>query len=166
MISHESPSDLIAAEIEAIIQEEINSQIFPELTEESDAGLEQVSNLDVEESVAAETAPIEATVSKETIETPVNEDENTTEAKAFIEESNENVVEAVENEDFIDYTVKIGSPSQESVSIPEVEESLCVVPLIETILKDAPIDENDGPRSKHLKQALRKALNNTVKSCR
>ena len=65
-----------------------------------------------------------------------------------------------------EYTVPIGSPSQEKTAIPEIDESLVAIPLIETILKDAPVDENDGPRAKHFKQALRKALNNTVKSCR
>ena len=72
-------------------------------------------------------------------------------------------------ETFVEYTVNIGSPTQETVAILEIEDTLEAVPLVEEtaiFLKDAPIDEKDGPRAKHLKQALRKALNNTVKSCR
>ena len=68
--------------------------------------------------------------------------------------------------DFIEYTVNIScSPSKEKENETVVEIPAVPV-LIESILNDAPIDENDGPRAKHFKQALRKALNNTVKSCR
>lgn len=186
MMSQDCPNDLIetvTAEIEAIIQEEINSQ---NLLAES------------EETVAAEVSEVEKTVNEDkveveneeliaSVEIAENETEETETSEKLVEEPQpeipvENQLEMVEptsttetvvnevNEvkaDIVaEYTVQIGSPSQEKIAFPDLDENLTAVPLIETILKDAPIDENDGPRAKHFKQALRKALNNTVKSCR
>mgnify|MGYP006350776189 CR=1 FL=1 len=160
MISHESPSELIAAEIEAIIQEEINSQASPELVEEDVIVTSQNISEDVEVS--------DNLIQVQEVDEPA--EENATEENLNVvvstEDNSEKDTELPEKDNFIDYTVNIGSPSQELVSISEVQESLVTVPLVESFLKDAPVDENDGPRAKHLKQALRKALNNTIKSCR
>lgn len=190
MMSQDSPSDLIdtvTAEIEAIIQEELNSQNNLVNTEESTTSPAAEPEIASSEDTIGPTSVIENSVEPiQLSEEPTEEINNTENIGNLLElskcESNEEVshdVPIVENVEPIvnevpeekeeivaEYTVQIGSPSQEKTAVPEVDENLVAVPLIETILKDSPIDENDGPRAKHFKQALRKALNNTVKSCR
>jgi hypothetical protein len=190
MMSQDSPSDLIdtvTAEIEAIIQEEINSQNNLVNTEESTTSPAAEPEIASSEDTIGHTSAIENSVEPIQPSEELTEEINNTEnignlLEVSKRESNEEtsydvpIVENVEQivnevpeekeEIVAEYTVQFGSPSQGKTAVPEVDENLVAVPLIETILKDAPIDENDGPRAKHFKQALRKALNNTVKSCR
>lgn len=186
MMSQESPSDLIdtvTAEIEAIIQEEINSQNNLVQAEESATSpvaepeivtVEDKIDTAVIENSAEQIQPTES-ANGEIINTEIlsevfkHESSEVASNNATIVENAEHIAREVledKEEIFAEYTVQIGSPSQEKTYLSEADENLVVIPLIETILNDAPVDENDGPRAKHFKQALRKALNNTVKSCR
>lgn len=197
MMSQDDPNDLInsvTAEIEAIIQEEMNSQnsglpveVLLEESQPTEVQLPQ-EQAEVVESVQNEQEQIvvEETTDSNDVSTEkqevfaseiendhavINEESITESSPSNPENDSEQVdtetTEVVEEkEQFVEYTVNIGSPSQERDIIAEISENINPIPLIETILTDAPIDENDGPRAKHLKQALRKALNNTVKSCR
>lgn len=186
MMSQDNSNDLIetvTAEIEAIIQEEINSQIAlaiseenatPSVSETEETVNEDMVKIENEEQLApVESAAEEIKASEELVEepqheVPVENQVGNLEHVAILE-TGVNEVNKVKDDIVTEYTVHIGSPSQEEkISVPDLEENIAVVPapLIETILRDAPIDENDGPRARHFKQALRKALNNTVKSCR
>lgn len=189
MMSHDSPNDLIetvTAEIEAIIQEEINLQNFPVPADSEENVAAEVS--EVEQAVNEGKVEVETEKFIASVEIAENKIEETETSENLVEEHQPEIpvekqlemveftsaTETVVNEvnevkaDIVaEYTVQIGYPSQEEkITVLDVNENLTAVPLIETILKDAPIDENDGPRAKHFKQALRKALNNTVKSCR
>ena len=179
MISHEDPNDLIesvTAEIEAIIQEEINSQnvstpteaaVEPEVQQEAEKV--ELDVVPVEAQSETITDNLEQADSAEPTSAETNETtEASTEAIETVQNSDsvENVAE-VKKEDYIEYTVKIASPAKEESQPSEVLENASPAFMtIESILNDAPIEETDGPRAKHLKQALRKALNNTAKSCR
>jgi hypothetical protein len=186
MMSQDNSNDLIetvTAEIEAIIQEEINSQIAlaiseenatPSVSETEETVNEDIVKIENEEQLApVESAAEEIKASEELVEEPQHEVsvENQVDnlEHVAILETGVNEVNKVKDDIVTEYTVHIDSPSQEEkISVPDLDENIAVVPvpLIETILRDAPIDENDGPRARHFKQALRKALNNTVKSCR
>lgn len=198
----------VTAEIEAIIQEEINSQndeklnffesqnldlegenvqFFDntEVVAECDSNLLESENLILkleseEKEISEASSEIQKIELPEGIKIEESDDPNHSNIELEMEmtaESKEEILNPESESDlklpitetFIEYTVNIGSPSQETVTILGTEDTLAVVPLVEEtaiILKDAPIDEKDGPRAKHFKQALRKALNNTVKSCR
>lgn len=207
MMSHEDPNDLIVAvtaEIEAIIQEEIDSQNSSELVNEtetrsaeetfvqapseesvqnnSDPGeqyagnfsaiVENVNDSSVNVFTSVEEAPASVSIEIDSAPTlieeiPVLTEEVPAPDNTLIDDTAvPSAIADIEivKEEFIEYTVPVVSPSKDAVS--DVVESVSSTPLIETILNDAPIDEHDGPRARHLKQALRKALNNTVKSCR
>ena len=189
MISHEDPNDLIdsvTAEIEAIIQEEINSQNISApigVIAEPEVELETAKiDLDVVPGIAQE--PVEVQVQNEIItenskhsnliETTgtVEATETSTDIPQASEESDTTNVKITvdeKKEEYVEYTVKISSPTQEEKLSASNEATETISPTfmtIESIINDAPIDEKDGPRVKHLKQALRKALNNTAKSCR
>lgn len=184
-MTQEDASDLIetvTAEIEAIIQEEINSQnalassVEDELIEEIKS-LEELSSVhETVETVQAEQNQIISEFIEEKEQDEAQEHKTTETEEKLVDISEFNVVlvpevsqeaavsEPKEQEQFVEYTVDIESPTQVKDIVAEViSENFSTT---ETILNDAPIDENDGPRAKHLKQALRKALNNTVKSCR
>ncbi len=184
MMSQEDASDLIetvTAEIEAIIQEEINSQnalvaVGDELIEEVKPLEELLSVHETVETVQTEQNQIISEFNEEKEQDEAQEPKTTeTEEKSvdisevnvsLLPEVNQEAVvsEPKEQEQFVEYTVNIESPTQVEYIVAEmISENFSTT---ETILNDAPIDENDGPRAKHLKQALRKALNNTVKSCR
>ena len=190
MISHEDTNDLIesvTAEIEAIIQEEINSQnlyapIEPVVEpvaepENENIGGDIVPTVGVQPEIFTEnlelTNPnkiIETSETVKIIETPTE----TVQTFEFAENASATVnsfeaIAEIRNEEYVEYTVKVASSTQDgnTTSLNEVNETILpVFATIESILNDAPIDEKDGPRAKHLKQALRKALNNTAKSCR
>lgn len=207
MISHEDLIDSVTAEIEAIIQEEINSQnssspielpvaepvaditeaeVVPTveaikvvqeeiITETTLQQTESIDTIDTDtidtEAIYTENIDTEAidTTETENTEAPLNEVEATTETVNPVD----TVVEVGNDQcdEFVEYTVKITSPTQEdklpALTLTEVIENVSpAFTTIESILNDAPVDEKDGPRAKHLKQALRKALNNTAKSCR
>lgn len=184
-MSQDNPNDLIeavTAEIEAIIEEEINSQNLPAIYEEAAtvpvSEPEQIVSEDkVEVESEEEHQPVDSTIEEIKTAAEKIEESSTPEIiltenqvknlePSSIIETNVNELSEMKEDIVTEYTVHIESPYQEKTSITECDERLAAVPLIETILKDAPIDENDGPRAKHFKQALRKALNNTVKSCR
>jgi len=185
MMSQDSPNDLIetvTAEIEAIIQEEINSQnahaIYEETATLPVSEPEQTVNEDKVEDETEEQHKLVDSTSEEikTAEEPIKESKSEILTETQVENSEPSeIIETIlnevsvvkEDEDIVtEYSVQIEPSYEEITADKELEENLIAVPLIETILKDAPIDENDGPRAKHFKQALRKALNNTVKSCR
>lgn len=197
MISHEDPNDLIdsvTAEIEAIIQEEINSQnasspnepvaeLVAEIIEAEVAPnveaikvvKEETNTGNLQQPESIEIVETETINSIENIEAPnktLQVVEATTETVGPVEATADavNPVEAavkVGSVEYVEYTVNVASPTQqEELPTPEaIENVFPAFTVIESILNDAPIDEMDGPRAKHLKQALRKALNNTAKSC-
>ena len=132
--------------------EKVELDVVP-VEAQSETITDNLEQVDSAEPTSAETNET-TEASTEAIETVQNSD------------SVENVAE-VKKEDYIEYTVKIVSPAKEENQPSEVLENASPVFMtIESILNDAPIEETDGPQSKHLKQALRKALNNTAKSCR
>lgn len=182
MISHEDPNDLIesvTAEIEAIIQEEISSQFNSNpgevVTEPTDEP--EKAELKVEE-VSAVTASISENVEiqneihlEDSTEATEKTSETTTlETNLTLNSVTTETVEPVNHDlNYVEYTVKIDTPviEENTVEVKELNENFSPNFItIESILNDPPIDEFDGPRGKHLKQALRKALNNTAKSCR
>lgn len=103
------------------------------------------------EMITNEVAEMEAIISEAISQSINTESINTEDNIENITSTTEAPIEQVESEDNI---------VMESVQLV-VEET----PLV---LAEAKVAENDtdGPRAKHLKQALRKALNNTIKSCR
>lgn len=193
MISHEDPNDLIdsvTAEIEAIIQEEIISQnsssqieqVAEQVFEKTEAEAavptvevtktvqEEIFTENLQQAESVETAETDTINTIENIEMP-NETLQLAEVVEVATETNSPVETMVEvgNVEYVDYTVKVASPNKEeelTASNEVIENVSPVFTTIESILSDVPIDEKDGPRAKHLKQALRKALNNTAKSCR
>lgn len=113
---------------------------------------------------------VETTQTMETTETTVmNEVNEMSDMEAIIGEAISQVVnEHTTNENT--EAAETGIVETETVEIEAkvVEADNQLVADQTPVLAEAKVAENDtdGPRAKHLKQALRKALNNTIKSCR
>lgn len=177
--------DFMTAEIEAIIQEEnkinsistnSNDEIAPIIViiEKDEIIQNEETTINTESEALSELRTVNYVAAQEpTKNEPIQGQAND---EVDLDSANcENIMDQ-----FIEYTVEIPVPDEEIDSIGstqtpdeqvEVEEVVVVnapihFKIIESILKEAPLDENDGPRARHLKQALRKALNNTIKSCR
>lgn len=123
---------------------------------------------------AVETGSNEAEVVETTETTVMNEVNEMSDMEAIIGEAISQVVnEHTTNENTepaVTEAAETGIVETETVEIEAkvVEVDNQLVADQTPVLAEAKVAENDtdGPRAKHLKQALRKALNNTIKSCR
>jgi hypothetical protein len=111
-------------------------------------------------------------IQSEVVEIEQNTNENVLSQTLVVEEVEAveavKAVEAVEvvNVQVADEMISIEQELVSSERVEPVESTEQTIAESTTAHIELLEDSNDGPRAKHLKQALKKALNNTIKSCR